>query len=191
MTYSASNVTWISQRIQAGELCKPGPEIDDFTRKLLLGLWLETLAEIGQERFDAAFKQVLLSSNFRPDIAEIRKAAGLNRGIVDPVEREAMRELRFLIAAMRIHGPELKALPGRVIFTDDGAKEGRETPAPQLSERTENALQSLGMGSRNAGLSFLACHPALNPDDATERPFRARNAAGIEKRWIESWGGVR
>ena len=73
-TYSATQTFWISQRIKAGELAKPGPDLDDFARKLLIGLWLETLGEIGEERFDAAFKAVLKSSTFRPDIAEIEPA---------------------------------------------------------------------------------------------------------------------
>lgn len=204
-TFSAANLTWISQRLQAGELSKPGPELDDFTRKLLVGLWLETLAEIGAERFDAAFKQVLRSSSFRPDIAEIRKAAGINRGIEDPTEKQALSELRMILCTMRLHGPELKPIVGRIVQDRDERGcilqvpvRAPNVPAPQLEERTESAIVEVGMGSRGAGLEFLACHPALpwnsvklQQEDAIQRAFKVKNAGEIEKRWVQAWAGVR
>jgi hypothetical protein len=138
------------------------------------------MAELGQERFDAAFKQVLLTSSFRPDISEIRKAAGVNHGIVDPVEQQAMKELRFLIAAMRVHTPRLVT-----IFAEKGNMESPKVPPPRLSDKSEAALLEIGMGSREAGLCAIAGHPAISKD--VDERFRNRNAAEIERKWCESW----
>lgn len=167
-------MTWVTQRIQAGELAKPGPEFDDFTRKLLVALWMETVMEIGPDKFDAAFRQVLKSSSFRPDISDIRKAAGINRGIVDPVEQAALQSLRTIIEKFRIHERKLKCVQ----------------PYPQFDERTEQALVDVGAGDRNAGIALLSTHPSL-PWSECEPAYKLKTTQELERRWVSAYAGVR
>jgi hypothetical protein len=164
-------------------------------------LWLKTLLEIGEEAFDQALHQVLENSTFRPDIAEIRRVAGVNRGLIDPVAQEAHAELKRLIGLMRKHGPLLKAIPGRV--TRDRDDDGRslpvsdwvradEVPAPILEPVTDATIAELGYGSRIAGLEVISRHPALNPaTSAEDAPYRTRNAAELERLWVSTYAQCR
>lgn len=196
LEHSPSLNAWILQRIAASMMVKPGGPTDDFSKALTVRLWRSTVEEIGQERFDSALDLVLRESAWFPDIALIRKAAGVSRGIEDPLQREALQELRFVLSAMRLHGPELKPVPGKVIRDCDEhglilqkPERAPETKPPAFSERTEMALIEFGAGSRAAGLELLACHPALRSEEASS--FRIKTVETIEKRWINSYAGAR
>jgi len=177
--------------------------LSDPALDLLLHLYSKAVDEVGKEAFEQAFLHVMETSPFRPDISEIRKAAGINRGIQDPTEKKALSELGFILGIMRLHGPEIKPIHGKLLKDRD--EDGRilprnkwefapDTPTPRLDAQTEAALCQMGMGSREGGLELIACHPALpwnsSKDDAEARKFKVRNAAEIEKRWIESWRAV-
>ena len=191
---------WLLQRITTVEQITRGPVLDAIGKAKMTELWRGTLNEIGPEAFDEALKHVIMCSAFHPTISEIRKAAGINRGIQDPTEKKALSELGFILGIMRLHGPEIKPIHGKLLKDRD--EDGRilprskwefapETPTPRLDTQTEAALCQMGMGSREGGLELIACHPALpwnsSKDDAEARKFKVRNAAEIEKRWIESW----
>lgn len=188
---------WLLQRISTVEQITRGPVLDAIAKAKMTELWRGTLNEIGPARFDEALKHVIQASSFHPTIAEIRKAAGINRGIQDPVEQKAMSELRLILAIMRVHGVQMKPLVGRIL-NDGKDEQGRvlqvplrtpETRPPTLEPRTEAAIVELGFGSRVAGLEMIAGHPAINKE--CDPQFRLKNAAEIEKRWIQAYAGVR
>lgn len=187
---SRSSVEWVLDRISTGELSKPGQPYDAKTKAILAALWLRTLAEIGEERFDAAYQHVLMNSTFRPDIAEIRKAAGLGP------DDEAMREFGAIIQAMRKHGAKLNPLSGAVMLDAggapiwDGQKQRREpgTPAPAFTDAAERAITLLGYGERAAGLVVLAEHPAISGEAG---PFAVKLRTDIERRWADAYAQAR
>lgn len=148
--------------------------LDPTANSLLLDLYCETLEEIGKERFESAWRQVLLTSPFRPDISDIRKAAGINRGIVDPTEQEALRGLRTIVQAFRKHERKLKLNP----------------PYPTFDERTEAAIVDFGDGDRIAGIALLSCHPSL-PWSECEPAYRLKATQDLERRWVAAYAGVR
>jgi len=174
MRPSPSSVKWVLDRISMAELLKPGEPLDANTKAFMAALWLKTLAEIGEDSFQTAFVRVIENSTFRPDIAEIRKAAGINP------DREALKELKFLIGAMRVHTPRLVT-----IYAEKGNPQSAKVPPPPLGEKTEAALRELGMGSREEGLRVIAGHPAISKD--VDEKYRVKNAMEIEKRWVEAW----
>jgi hypothetical protein len=157
---------------------------------------------IGDERFDAALLQVLESSTFRPDIAEIRRAAG----VVTPEQREsreAKEAFQAILDAMRIHGPQLKRKRGKLIREKDD--EGRVLTIPEyewiegptFSPVVEAAILDLGYGVRGAGLDVISRHPALNPPprnqdgDGSEHSFRNKLAKDIDNQWLEAFRQAR
>lgn len=174
MTPSHSSVVWILDRISMGELLKPGDPLDPKTKAFMAVLWLKTLAEIGESRFHLAFQDVVETSRFRPDIAEIRRAAGINRGIVDPTEQDALRGLRTIVLAFRKHERKLKLNP----------------PYPTFDERTEAAIVDFGDGDRIAGIALLSCHPSL-PWSECEPAYRLKATQDLERRWVAAYAGVR
>lgn len=197
---SPQRVAWIAERLTAAELSKPGPELDAFTKKLLFRLWLGTLEEIGEEAFDKALELVMHTSTFRPDIAEIRKAAGVNRGIVDPVEHEALSQLTIVFMALRKHGQKLQPIRGEIL-NDGRDNDGRimalprRAPwvsAPAFSEATETAISALGYGDRLAGLQALMAHPAMlcEAEGANTASYRVRNAQWVEKQWLAAYANA-
>lgn len=143
----------------------------------MLSLWLKTLGEIGEERFDAALTQVLESSPFRPTIAEIRRYASAPSE--PPFEVEAKAELAELIKLMRHHGRKL---------TNRGKPE-KEPPGPR-ADVTMETIRDMGIGSMAAGLEAIWAHPSLDlvrpPDELGEmESFRAVAGEKIERKWIE------
>lgn len=161
----------------------------------MVRLWSATVEEIGGERFDEALQAVLKSSSFRPDIAEIRKAAGLNGGIPDPVQERAMSELQVVLDAMRLHGRELKPKPGKIIREKDydglvlmRPERAPDTPAPEFHADTEEALKTVGVGSREAGLRMLATHPVLPWNSRPESDLKpVKTANDLERRWVDAF----
>ncbi len=183
--------------------------MDEFSKALLVHLWSDTVDEIGEEAFDKALRQVLQTSTFRPDIAEIRRAAGVNDGIIDPVEHDAKAALKALIEAMRKHGPSLKPIIGRVVRDrdDDGRMlnvcdwvRAPTKPAPELDDVTEACLLSLGMGDRFAGLEVVARHPSLpwnlpdgkiDTNGGQQGHIRQRLVRDLEAQWISTYREAR
>lgn len=195
---------WLLSKITLGELLKPGtPILNMEALDLLLELYSELLDEIGADAFDAAFRQVLKTSPFRPDIMEIRRAAGVNRGNTDPVELEADAQLQVLIEGMRgPHGMELKPILGKVMYgteKDPRDKDGMRDPTPDrhpstpfpFEKRTEAALVKLGRGKLAAGIDVIADHPTLSRKrdaDREEYQFnRIQQADRIEKKFLAAY----
>lgn len=139
-------------------------------------VWQKTVDEIGLERFDEAFRLVLLNSSFRPDIAEIRRFAGLPSFV--PNEREAMDELTKVIIAMRHHGWKLM---------------NRGTPPkdpPVFSDVVVGTIHDMGQCDLREGYKAVWRHPALDltrQADELDELEKYRMTAGekIEKRWVE------
>lgn len=161
---------WLAGLMTVGEAIKPGsPVLQPIAVDALLTLYSSTLEEVGPERFEDAFVRVLETSPFRPDISEIRKAAG-----VGP-DDEAMRQLGAIFAKMRDYDDwrlleKPRSRPGE--------------PAPTFDARTEAAIALCGLGERRAGLAMLAEHPAL----ATEPdPYAGKVRNDVERRWCECY----
>ena len=155
---------------------KPSPPLDELGHELTIKLWLKTLDEIGEERFDAALQQTLETSSFRPDISEIRKNAGIPP---NPTEEEAKEEFRHLICLLRHHGRKL---------TNRGKPE--KEPPGHLGEPTMGTICDMGYGSVRAGLEAVWAHPALDltrPGEELDQmeSFRAVAGEKIERKWIE------
>ncbi len=175
--------------------------MDEFSKSLLVHLWSDTVDEVGEDAFDAALRQVLNKRPFRPDISEIRTAAGLDNALVDPAEQEAKAALRPVIAALRLHGPWLKPIHGKLL--NDRDSDGRalhradwtwepDTPPPTFDLVTEAALRGLGFGSRQPGLDVVSRHPALNaPADSDTGSFRQRLAKDVEASWLAAYREAR
>jgi hypothetical protein len=169
---------WLNERLVMAELMKPGEPLDDLCRALTIKLWLKTLNEIGEERFEQAFEQTLETTSFRPDISEIRKNAGIP---ADPTAEEAKEELYELIKLLRHHGRKL---------TNRGKPE-KEPPGPR-ADVTMETIRDMGIGSMAAGLEAIWAHPSLDlvrpPDELGEmESFRAVAGEKIEKRWVEGY----
>lgn len=170
---SIAKMRWLNERLAAADLMKPSPPLDELGHELTVKLWLKTLDEIGEERFDAALQAVLETTTFRPDISEIRKLAGVQ------VDQEAMRELAKLIKLQRHHGRKL---------TNRGKPE-KEPPGP-LADVTMATISDMGFGSVRAGLEAVWAHPALDlvrpPAELDEmESFRAVAAKRIEQDWVK------
>jgi hypothetical protein len=142
----------------------------------MVQLWQQTLSEIGEVRFDEAFRLALNASVYRPDIAEIRRFAGLVTAA--PVEQEAKREFATLIPLLRHHGRKLT---------------NRGTPPiepPVLSGVVKATVCDFGFGDERTGLQAIWAHPALDlvrpPDELDElESFRAVAGEKIERKWVE------
>lgn len=194
--HSSTATSLVLQRISTCEALKPGSPLSPESRALQTRLWTRTFLELGQERFDAAMLRVLQDSTYRPDIAEIRRAAGIPTGS-EALEAEAMQELRVIFDAMRFFGTKLKRKLGAVL--NDGRDEhGRpiaipnrepETPAPTFSARTEAALVDMGRGARQAGIDALSLHPAISLHDLKDDAVAFRNQLrlSIESQWLDSY----
>jgi hypothetical protein len=143
----------------------------------MIRLWLKTLGEIGEQRFDDALTQVLESSPFRPTIAEIRRYASAKSE--PPLEVEAKREFMELIQLLRHHGRKL---------TNRG-NPPKDPPGP-LDVDTMGTISDMGYGSIRAGLEAIWAHPALDlvrpPEELDElESFRAVAGEKIERKWVE------
>jgi hypothetical protein len=166
---------WLNERLAAAELMKTSPPLDDLGRKMTINLWLKTLNEIGEERFDAALQQTLETSSFRPDISEIRKNAGI---LANPIEEEADREFTRIIKLQRHHGWKLTNRGNPPIEPPGG-----------LGEPTMGTIAAMGRGDIRAGLQAIWEHPALDkvrPADELDSLESFRMTAGekIERKWI-------
>jgi hypothetical protein len=165
-------------------------------------LWQETLDEIGPEQFDAAFRQVLNESTWRPDIADIRKAAGVATR-EQRESREAKEALQAILEAMRFHGPKMNPKHGKLIREKD--EDGRLLTVPEYeiinppspSPVVVATLKELGFGDVGAGLDVISRHPALNPPprnqdgDGSEHSFRNKLATDIDGQWFEAFRQAR
>lgn len=168
---------WCNQQLATAEMMKPSPPLDDLARGLTVELWAKTLMEIGEERFYAALQQTLETCTFRPDIAEIRKFAGIP--VVYPVEREAKDEFAKLIKLQRHHGWKLTNRGNPPI----------EPPLP-LPRMLADVIEDMGYGDIRAGLEAIWAHPALDlVRDSREldelESFRAIAGEKIERKWVE------
>lgn len=168
----------------------------DLSKPGVVEAYTAALEDLTPERCIEVFSRALEQSRFFPSPAELRAFAGL----AEAVDSDALKALSEVLAAMRLWGPELKPKPGAIKRDrdDDGLvlvvpERGDEVPAPVFPDRTMFAIVAMGMGSREAGLEALACHPALpwnsqrGQDEAATRAFRSKNAAEIEKRWCVAW----
>ena len=188
---------WLLQRLTAAELSKQGPPLNGPARATILRLWHKTLSEIGEDRFDAALDQELQSSVFRPDIANIRRFAGL--ATTPPPEREATAALHWLVGAMRIHRRIMGIRRGHRqpdgTFAFDYNGDDILQP-PQPSDRVRAALEALGFGSLQAGLDVIWQHPALDEARSGDEMDQLRMTRGtqaaerIEKKWREAYIGA-
>jgi hypothetical protein len=139
-------------------------------------MWKKTVDEIGLERFDEAFMLCLQNSTFRPDIAEIRRFAGLPAGV--PNEQEAMDEFKKIIIAMRHHGWKL---------TNRGKP---EKDPPVFSDVVMGAIHDMGHSDLREGYKAIWRHPALDLTrqgaelDELEK-YRMTAGEKIEKRWVQ------
>lgn len=138
----------VNDLIAAAELLKPSPALTDEARTLMINLWCKTLEEIGVARFDQALQLVMETTTFRPDIAEIRKAAGVNHGVVDPMEVAADAALICVIQSIRAY------------------RKNSGTPHAGFDAPTEGALRSVGLGNVGAGLDRVGDLPVLLPPEA-------------------------
>lgn len=192
---------WLASLIVMATAVKPGsPDLNEQAHCLLLDLYGKTLGEVGRERFEKAFVQVLESSTFRPDIAEIRRAAGVNQGIVDPVEVEALEALWQVFAALRKHGPRLMPVLGPVLNDGRGAdgtilrvpERGPATESPVFTAAIRRAIVAMGYGDRQAGLDALRAHPAMvTVTDENTTMYHVKNAAWVERRWVSAYREAR
>lgn len=150
--------------------------------------WRPTVEEIGCERFEAALDVVTQNSEWFPDISKIRKVAGVNTGIVDPTEKEALAELTTVIQAMRKYSPSDRTILGPKQgppYLHAGQYVYDTTPAIEFLPRCEAAIAKMGLGDRKRGLEALAAHPALGYDG--DPSFRMKAAKEIEVAWIQVW----
>jgi hypothetical protein len=145
----------------------------------MIRLWLKTLDEIGEERFDDALTQALESSTFRPTIAEIRRYASAPSE--PPFEVEADRELTKLIRLMRHHGRKL---------TNRGTPPKEPPSARDIGIDTMGTIADMGFGSIRAGLEAIWAHPSLDlvrePKELDDlESFRAVAGEKIERKWVK------
>lgn len=165
----------------------------------LLTRYSEFLDEVGPERFIAAYRLVLDTSKFRPDISELRAAAGVTRQ--NPFEVEALAQLKKLLAVLRKHKRTLQPIKGELL--NDGKDEQGlvlvvplykpSTLPPEMPQLVQSTILDMGYGSsQQVGLDAIWVHPAL--DDIRDRDeldqmgaFRASAAAKIELRWIQHY----
>lgn len=144
---------------------------------VLMDLYSCLLDEIGYDRFEQAYAFVLNTSKFRPDISELRAAAGAS--LEFPTQAEAKTELFELIKLMRHHGRKL---------TNRGTPP-KDPPGPR-ADVTMDTIRDMGVGSMNAGLEAIWAHPSLDlvrpPDELDEmESFRAVAGEKIERKWVE------
>jgi hypothetical protein len=169
---------WLLNKITIGELVKPGaPVLSKPALDVLMDLYSCLLDEIGYERFEEAYSLVLNTSKFRPDISELRAAAGAN--LQFPIEAEAKREFLDLIKLQRHHGWKL---------TNRGTPE-KDPPLP-LRRIIADVLDDMGYGDIKGGLRAVWEHPALDqvrPGEEMDSLESFRRVAGekIERKWVE------
>jgi hypothetical protein len=192
---------WLMTKITVGEELKPGtPVLSPEANDQLLTLYCELVEEVGAEVFDQAWLAVLKTSKFRPDIAEIRKAAGVNHGIVDPMEVAADKALEYVLRSARVHGRQLRPVLGAIVRTTDA--EGRvlqvperepSTPFEGFDKATAAALTVVGFGNEPSGFQRVCDLPAMmsmeEHKSATtyERLQFERTMTSFRKEWREAY----
>ena len=149
-------------------------------------LYIAALEDCSKEQIILAFSRAIEECKFFPSPSILREFSGL-AAFGNPLTTKARDQLICILTAMRgPHGPELRDIPGRVLYgTEDDPKDetGARTHAPiraagtplLLDSRAEAALLRLGWGSREAGIAAIAQHPSL-------RRQKDRDA-GIEFQW--------
>jgi hypothetical protein len=172
---------WLLNLITVAEELKPGqPVLSPLANEVLLDLYCEVCEQVGPAAFLEAYSEVMRNSRYRPDIAEIRKAAGCSFEIVSPLETEARGKLQAIIAKQRTNTWKLGARP----VSEPGV------PAPTFDDVTEAAILELGYGARLAGLEVISRHPALQPPTSSELEadsYKGKQAADVEREWFRAY----
>ena len=185
---------WLMNKITAGELLKPGaPVLNQQALEVLLFLYAELYDEIGHERFEAAYTHVLKTSKFRPDISELRVAAGAT--FQSDFEREAMAAFQVVIAEIRQRTVTLRPLGGNIIRDKDENGRYLENPirAPLrkfegFPKPIQEALERMGWGDWRKGVEVIGEHPAV-AEQHEEGGWMLKTAEQIETRWKQCWKG--
>lgn len=157
----------------------------------MVQLWLQTLNIIGEARFDEAFRKVLNESKYRPDIAEIRAAAGIG----DYDDEAAKAGLHEVFAVIRKRTVELKPLGGHIIRERDEDDRLLASPvrAPLdkftgFPDPIHGTLERMGWGDWHKGVEVVGGHPAVS-SEVEAGGWMLKTAEQIEKRWRECWKG--
>lgn len=187
--------SWLMEKIALASILKPGvPVLNPNALVTLVESYSKLVDEIGVNNFETAYTHVWETSKFRPDIAEIRAAAGaIPASPAELSPDSAANVLASILAAMREQGWRLQGILGPVL--NDGRDENGQilakpkrapcTPPATFSPQTERAILLLGFGDRKSGLGMLACHPTITGFTEEERSFQLRDARDIEQRWAE------
>lgn len=173
---------WIQTVITAAELLKPGlaPLVNPDALELQMDLYSELFDIVGVDRFEAAYRAVLKTSKFRPDISELYEAAGVQ--VLNPHHEAALADLKLVIDRLRIHGPKRDK---SWIDVNDRSKGIRH--AETLPESTQRAVLEVGWGDMKAGLAWVWQLPCLDSvrEGDEELPFRSQDK--LEARWVQAW----
>jgi hypothetical protein len=156
------------------------PVLNREAKDLLVNLYCGLLAEIGRERFEQAYQFVLGTSKFRPDLSELREAAGAP--LYNPHHEAALADLRLVIDRLRIHGPKRDK---SWIDINDRSKGIRH--AEPMPESAQKALLEVGWGDLKAGLAWVWQLPCLDSvrEGDEELPFRSQDK--LEAKWVQAW----
>lgn len=158
--------------------------LNDLALDLQMELYSELLEKVGQERFSAAYKSVLKTSKFRPDISELYEAAGVQ--VLNPHHEAAMHDLQLVINHLRVHGPKRNQS-----WVDVNDRSKGVINATRLPESAERALAEVGWGDIKAGLAWAWLLPVLDQvrdgegHPMEEMPFRSQDK--LEARWVQAW----
>lgn len=154
--------------------------LNDLALDLQMELYSELLERVGQQRFSEAYKTVLKTSKFRPDISELYEAAGVQ--VLNPHHEAALADLKLVIDRLRIHGPKRDK---SWVDVNDRSKGIRH--ADTLPESAQRALLEVGWGDMKAGLAWVWQLPCLDSvrEGDEELPFRSQDK--LEQRWVQAW----
>lgn len=163
----------------------------------MISTYAASLERLSVAQAIQAFSRAQDECKFFPTTAELLALSG-SRGEGDPVEREADRALREVLANMREFGWKLhwRITPGSPeILTGEVPEALREYPgwsSLRVARLVGLTLAHLGWGVSERGLLLLVDHPAVQEDTAMQgtSQYRAnllRVADDLGKRWVASW----
>jgi hypothetical protein len=167
----------------------------DLSKPGVMELYVATLSDLSPQECVLAFSRAAeQTERWFPTPGQLRRYAGRCEAAEGPGQSEAevrAREaLGVVLNAMRLHGLELKAIPGKLLRDRDDEghcikpEYGPETPAPEFGPQIERTLAALGYGSRKAGLVLLAGHPAVTVGLSDGPEWGARVRTAIERQWV-------